>query len=67
MKDGESCLCRCCFSRGCIIQIYVDEDGDKVGVVEKGEYIEFVDIVDFDSVFDISGSFVFSDFCDFSH
>ena len=62
-KDGESC-----FSGSCMMQIYVDDDGDKVGVVEKGEHVEFVDAVDFDSVFDFSHifdfsrSFVFSDF-----
>ena len=50
-----------------MMQIYVDDDRDKVGVVEKGERIEFVDAVDFDSVFDflhafdLSCSFVFSD------
>ena len=61
-KDGESCLYGCCFSGGCIIQIYVDDDRDKVGIVEKGEYIEFIDIVDFDSVFDFLHFFYFSDF-----
>ena len=66
------CLSRCCFSGGCIMQIYVDDDGDKISMVEKGEHIEFVDIVDFDSVFDFLHafdflhSFDFSDFCDFS-
>ena len=54
-KDGESC-----FSGGCMMQIYVDDDGDKVGIVEKGEHIEFVDAVDFDSVFDFLYAFDFS-------
>ena len=51
-----------------MMQIYVDDDGNEVGVVEKGEHIEFVNAVDFDSVFDFphalnfSHSFVFSDF-----
>ena len=49
-----------------MMQIYVDDDGDKVGMVKKEEYIGFVDAVDFDSIFDFSGSFVFSDFFDFS-
>ena len=63
VKDGESY-----FSGSCIIQIYVDDNGDKVGVVEKGEHIEFVNAVDFDSVsdflhvFDSSHLFDFSDF-----
>ena len=67
------CLCRgclgeSCFSEGCVIQIYVDDDGNKVGMVKKEERIEFVDTVDFDSVFDFlhafdfSRSFVFSNF-----
>ena len=74
--SGRSCLCLCkgdcCLSRGCIIQIYVDDDGDKVGVVEKGEHIEFVNAIDFDSVFDFLHvfdflcSFYFSYFSDFS-
>ena len=61
----ESCLCggakngESCFSGGSIMQIYVDNDGDKVGVVEKGEYIEFVNTVDFDSVFDFPHAFDF--------
>ena len=49
-----------------MIQIYVDDDGDKVGVVEKREHIEFVHAVDFDSVFDFYDSFDFFDFSDFS-
>ena len=67
------CLCRqclgeSCFSEGCMMQIYVDDNRDKVGMVEKEEHVEFVDAVDFDSVFDFphafdfSRSFVFSDF-----
>jgi hypothetical protein len=42
------------------MQVYVDDDGDKVGVVEKGERIEFVDFVDFGSVFDFPHEFDFS-------
>ena len=49
------------------MQIYVEDDGDKVSMVEKGEHIEFINAVDFDSVFDFSGSFVFSDVSDFLH
>ena len=55
-----------------MMQIYMDDDGDKVGMVEKWEHVEFVDTVDFDSVFDFphafdfSHSFDFSDFFDFS-
>ena len=51
-----------------MMQIYVDDDRDKVGLVEKGEHIEFVDTVDFDFVFgfphafDFSRSFILSDF-----
>ena len=45
-----------------MMQIYVDDDRDKVGMVEKGEHIEFIDAVDFDSVFDFSHSFDFFDF-----
>ena len=44
-------------AKGCgdVMQVYVDEDGDKVGVIEKEEYIEFVDAVgDFDFVSDFS-------------
>ena len=67
VKDGKSCLYRCCFSGDCMMQIYVDDDGDKIGVVEKEEHIEFVDAVDFDFDFDFlhtldfSRSIVFSD------
>ena len=61
-KDGESCFSRCCFSGGCMMQIYVDDDGDKVGMVEKGEHIKFIDTVDFDSVFDFLIFFDFSEF-----
>ena len=50
-----------------MMQIYVDDDGNKVGVVEKGERIEFVDVVDFDSVFDFLRSFDFSDFSIFQY
>ena len=57
VKDGESC-----FSGGCMMEIYVDDDGDKVSVVDNGEHIEFIDAVDFDYVFDFSHSFDFSDF-----
>ena len=67
------CLCRgylgeSCFTRGYMMQIYVDNDRDKVGVVEKEECVEFIDAVDFDFVFDFPHafdflrSFVFSDF-----
>ena len=51
-----------------MMQIYVDDNGDEVGVVEKGEHVEFVEFIDFDSVFDFlhvfnfSHSFYFSDF-----
>ena len=51
-----------------MMQTYVDNDGDKIRVVEKGEHTEFINAVDFDSVFDFlhtfdfSRSFVFSDF-----
>ena len=45
-----------------MMQIYVHDNGDKVGMVEKEEHVEFVDAVDFDSVFDFSRSFYFSDF-----
>ena len=48
-----------------MIQIYVDNDGNKVGIVEEGDHIEFIDIVDFDFGFNFLGSFVFSDFSDF--
>src|SRR5258705_1659607 len=51
---------------GGTMQIYVDDDGDKVGVVEKGEHVEFVDFVDFDSVFDFPHVFNFSSVFDFS-
>ena len=70
-KDGKSCFSRCCFSGGCMMQIYVDDNRDKVGVVEKWEHVEFVDTVDFNSVFDFphalnfSCSFDFFDFSDF--
>ena len=62
----RGCLCACCFSGGCMIHIFVDDDGDKISMVEKGEHIEFIDTVDFDSVFDFLRSFVFADFDDFS-
>ena len=70
-KDGENCFSRCCFSGGCMMQIYVDDDRDKVGVVDKGEHVEVIDTVDFDFVFDFphalnfSHSFDFFDFSDF--
>ena len=49
-----------------MMQIYVDDDEDKVGMVEKGEHVEFVDAVDFDSVFDFPHALDFSHFFDFS-
>ena len=42
-----------------MMQIYVHNDGDKIGVVDKGEHIEFIDAVDFDSVFDFPHAFDF--------
>ena len=45
----------------------MDDNGDKIGVVEKGEHIEFIDAVDLDSVLDFSHLFVFSDFSIFRY
>ena len=50
-----------------MMQIYVDNDRDKIGVVEKGEHIEFVDVVDFDSTLNFSRSFVFPNFSIFRY
>ena len=49
-----------------MMQIYMDDNGNKVGMVEKGEDVEFVDAVDFDSVFDCSHVFDFLCFFYFS-
>ena len=70
VRLGGGCLSGCESEAaevcGGTMQIYVDDDGDKVGVVEKGEHIEFVDVVDFDSVFDFPHVFDFSRDFDFS-